>query len=169
MADKKQVTILGRPPLIPYSDALADEICFRMMNGRHLASICEDPDMPGKWSVYRWMDRFPEFATRISRAREALADHYAGKILDAAETIQSGDDVQVEAFKTRAWMWATSKFGPRQYSDRVIGAERAAQVNVQINNGQGSVDLSHMTDEEKAELRRLLEKARNPIGLIEGE
>ena len=167
MATKRTGKPVGRPTPFPYSAELADEICFRMINGRHLASICEDDDMPGRYSVYRWMAAKPEFARQLSIARELLGDHYAGKILDAVENITSRQDVVLASLKTRSWMWAASKYAPMQYSDRVVGQIHANQSAAQPSTSPQPVDLSHMTVEEKVSLRRLLEKARSTIALIE--
>ena len=139
-----------------------------MINGRHLASICEDDDMPGRYSVYRWMTAKPEFARQINIAREILGDHYAGKILDAVENITDREDVTLASLKTRSWMWMAAKYAPKQYSDRFIRQIHAMQTNTQPSSGPQSVDLSHMTAEETASLKKLLEKARSPISLIEG-
>ena len=139
-----------------------------MINGRHLVSICDDPDMPGRYNVYRWMNARPDFATKIMIAREMLGEHYATKMLEAADKLKNKEDVSIFAARIRAWMWAASKYAPRQYSDRVIVQSYLAQAEAQNGNGQRSISLAHMTADEKAELKRLLEKAKTPVGLVEG-
>ena len=139
-----------------------------MINGRHLVSICDDPDMPGRYNVYRWMNFLPDFATKITIAREMLGEHYAAKVLEAADKLKNKEDVSIFAARIRAWMWAASKYAPRQYSDRVIGQIHFAHPEARNGNSKPPVDLSHMTKDEKAELKRLLEKAKTPVGLVEG-
>ena len=168
MPTKKTGNPVGRPARIPYSDELADEICSRMINGRHLASICDDPDMPGRYNVYRWMDARPEFANKIRIAREILGDHYVGLMLDAVDNLSQKEDVSVVSLKMRAWMWAAAKYAPRVYSDQVVAKIHLAQAEAQNNNTRTAPSLSHMTLEEKVELKRLLEKARSPVELVEG-
>jgi hypothetical protein len=166
VASKKTGNPVGRPS--GYSDEIAEELCRRVMSGRNLISVLDDEDMPSTHSVWRWMSSRPDFALRIITAREILGERYAEKVLAAAEGLSDKEDVPVVTAKMRAWMWAASKYAPKIYSERIAGA-LAAQLNVQINNDNRSVNLSHMTVDEKAELRRLLEKAKSPIGLVEGD
>ena len=138
-----------------------------MINGRHLASICDDPDMPGRYNVYRWMDARPEFANKIRIAREMLGDHYVGLMLDAVDNLSQKEDVAVVSLKIKAWMWAASKYAPRIYSDELVAKIHLAHAEAQNNNARSSPSLAHMTMEEKLELKRLLEKARSPVDLVE--
>lgn len=167
MATKKTGNPVGRPS--SYSDELAEEFCRRIRSGRNLINVCEDEDMPDDSTISRWMGRRPDFAVRIIAAREILGERYAEMALSEAAGVTDKDDVPVAALKIRTWLWAASKYAPKTYSDKVSGI-LASQLNVQINNNDNrSVSLSHMTLEEKVELKRLLEKAKTPIGLVEDD
>jgi hypothetical protein len=139
-----------------------------MIDGMDIVTICDDPSMPHRSSVYHWLELYPDFSTRYRRAKEGLADYYAKKILDMADMAKP-ENASADSIRLRAWTWAASRYAPRLYSEKVV-ADQATQLNVQINNdNRSSTDLSHMTKEEKAELRRLLEKAKSPVALVEGD
>ena len=69
---------VGRPS--KYTEALADRICEAMIDGQDLMAICAQPGFPDRKSVYRWAAERPGFATRLEKAREALADQAAYEI-----------------------------------------------------------------------------------------
>lgn len=165
VANKITRAAAGRPTV--FCDELCKEILERISEGEDIVAICKDPSMPARSQIYAWLDRYPEFRMGYARAKEGLADHCVHQIYSiakkSAEEIDKGD-----AIKLRALSWLASRYSPRQYSERMAAAADA-QLSVQINNNSASFSLSHMSDDEKIELRRLLEKARNPVGLIEGD
>ena len=164
MATAKTGNAVGRPTT--YSVDLAKRIIDEMIEGKDIVTICQAPDMPHRSSVYHWLDIYPDFSTQYRRAKEGLADFYAKKILDMAENAKP-ETASADSLRLRAWTWATSRYAPRLYSEKVV-SEQAAQLNVQINNDKRSpYSLSHMTLEEKKELKRLLEKVKSPIALVE--
>ena len=59
-----------------YCEVQAMEIYARLCEGESLKSICQDPEMPGHSTVYRWRQRFPEFAATIRAAREVQAEMF---------------------------------------------------------------------------------------------
>lgn len=157
MTERKRGAIRGRPT--KYSEEVIDQIINKMIEGRDIVSICEDPGMPPRSSIYDWLDSYPEFRARYAKAKEGLADVYARKILSLAEN-NTPENSAADSIKLRAWTWATSRYAPRLYSEKVV-ADQATQVNVQINNTTNNVaNLAQMSSDEKAELKRLLLKAR---------
>ena len=67
-------------PRIKYTEALADEICERLMNGETLTEICETDGMPKQSAVFRWLSTVPLFAEKYARARQVQADVFADEI-----------------------------------------------------------------------------------------
>jgi hypothetical protein len=70
--------VTGRPPI--YSDELAQEFCTRVAKGRSVLSVCEDDDMPGHSTVYRWQGENEAFRDKLARAREERLEFYAEEI-----------------------------------------------------------------------------------------
>jgi hypothetical protein len=85
----------GRPS--SYSDEIARAICDRIADGETIRSICADPGMPAKATVFRWRDRHKEFREHYAIARELLLDDLLFQMVEVADD-SSGDYVQ----KTRA-------------------------------------------------------------------
>lgn len=85
--------------LRPREDVL-DEIVSRFEDGEPLATICRDPFLPARKTLYRWMEDDPEVLTRFARARGrwklSLADDVIA-IADAANL------VSLDVDKLRIW------------------------------------------------------------------
>ena len=92
-----------------YTDAIADHIVGEMVeSGRSMVDICGDKGMPNRATVYRWLADQPEFAARVDRAREAMADHAVWKARQAVEgvTQETANAVRVKILqcgRTPAW------------------------------------------------------------------
>jgi hypothetical protein len=146
---------VGRPT--KYSEALADRICEAMINGQDLMSICNNPGFPDRTTVYRWAWSNPDFATRLDRAREALADHAAYEIGQIAANC-TPDTAVADRVRLAALQWRASKLSPRRYSDRkvneVVGANGGP---VAVEQKSAIIDSRSLSPEERASLRAFLE------------
>jgi hypothetical protein len=120
----------------------------RMAEGRDLADILTDPDMPPKRTVYDWMDIYPEFRTHIARGREALAEHdihRARKIADEC-TKETADVVRVQLSHLH---WRIPKVGQRTYGDRTTN-------ETTVTLKQPPLDLSALPYEQRQALKAIL-------------
>lgn len=157
----------GRPTT--FDQQLFDEACARMSSGQTLREVCRDPRMPVESTVRTWAvrDDPPGIYAQYSRARLALAEHWAD------ETVQIADDAtndwmdrqrkdgsidrvtdreHIERSKLRVYQrnWMLARLIPRTYGDRL-------HVTREITS------LSDLTDAELA-------KIAGPAGpVIEGE
>ena len=115
---------VGRPS--KYSEALADRIVEAMIHGSDLVAICQQPGFPDRASVYRWAAERPDFAARLEKAREALADMAAYEIGQIAANC-TPETAVADRVKLAALQWRASKLSPRRYSGRriseVVGAD----------------------------------------------
>jgi hypothetical protein len=124
---------MGRPS--EFSPEVVDAICERMVQGKGLLQICADDAMPGRTTIYRWLESNSDFRTRFNRAREGLMDYYAEQILQIAfdesgDIIleQSGDKskavanhakVQRDRLKVDSVKWIASRLFPKRYGDKM--------------------------------------------------
>ena len=124
---------LGRPS--GYTEAIADEICERLVRGESLESITRDAHMPHVATIYRWLQKYEDFCEMYTRAREDQADTLADQIIAIAD--QHPDTITVldsngEVVETKvdsaliAWQknriearkWTAAKLKPRKYGER---------------------------------------------------
>ena len=126
------VSVMGRPS--DYTDELALEICFRIVNGESLNRICKDDHMPNVATVYRWLQKLEDFRNMYARAKEDQADTLADEIQDIAdekpmmtivtddESVEKLDPVGINRNRLRidARKWIAAKLKPRKYGDRQI-------------------------------------------------
>ncbi len=57
-----------RARVAAYSEAWADAICERLMDGCSLIAISRDPGMPSYATIHRWLNAYPEFRIRYALA-----------------------------------------------------------------------------------------------------
>ena len=151
---------VGRPPGRPskYTAEMADAICERMIEGESLVKICEDPEMPTRTTIYRWMDANPDFVTRCARAREGLADYLVDAIEDLASKT-TNDNFQAMKIKIATAQWRAMKMAPRVYGDRtrteVTGADGGA-----VKVESAVVDSRDLDADQRAALRQILLAAK---------
>ena len=140
---------LGRPS--GYTEALADEICERLVRGESLTQITKDSHMPNVATVYRWLNKYEDFCNMYTRAREDQADTLADQIVAIADehpdtvTILDKDggvlEVKVDSAliawqknRIEARKWTAAKLKPRKYGERQIlagDAENPVEVKQQ--------------------------------------
>jgi hypothetical protein len=106
---------MGRPS--DYTEELADAICDRIAGGESLKAICNDPKMPGKTAVFKWLGVHKDFAEKYARARETQADAIFDEVLDIAD--DSDLDPQDRRVKIDARKWMAGKLRPKIYGDKL--------------------------------------------------
>jgi hypothetical protein len=123
----------GRPS--DYTDAVADKICERLALGESLRGICQDEDMPGLSTVFRWLAANEAFREQYARARETQADTIFDEILDIADDghndwmlrkygdderwVENGEVLRRSALRIDARKWMAGKLRPKKYGDKV--------------------------------------------------
>lgn len=107
----------GRPST--YTEEIGLKLCERIANGENVKAVCRDSDMPDWTTLMRWRLRFPEFATRYARAREASAEALEMEALEIAETATDKDTAAAVRVRVDAMKWAAAKRHPRMYGDRI--------------------------------------------------
>ncbi len=112
-------TSVGRPS--DYNDDIAEHICLRLSDGETLMSVCSDPVMPARTTVYQWLDRNASFTGAYARARERQADAHADEILAAATLPADCTSAQVNAARLRvdALKWTAAKLRPAMYGEHL--------------------------------------------------
>jgi len=100
------------------TQALADEICEHIGDGKSLRSFCEQEGRPSAPTVCRWlrMEETAWFAEQYARAREAQADALFNDILDI---VDQAEDPQIARLRMDARKWMAGKLRPKVYGDKV--------------------------------------------------
>ncbi len=68
-----------------YPPETVDRICEQLEEGKSLALICQEDGMPGRSTVYRWLEGDDVLAERIYRAREVGFHFRAEKAVEDAK------------------------------------------------------------------------------------
>lgn len=115
-----------------YTEALVDEICERLSKGQSLVKMCPELGV-SEVSVFKWLDKYPIFLQKYTRAREAQADYYADEIVAIADELEieakhqgekvtfdvSATAVQRNRLRVDARKWYASKLAPKKYADKL--------------------------------------------------
>lgn len=124
----------GRPS--DFNPRIADLICERLADGQSLREICRDEGMPGRTTVFRWLEAHEDFRNQYAYARELQAEHYADEILEISDdgsndwmerksadgsSVIVADHEHISRSKLRvdARKWLLSKMMPKKYGEKV--------------------------------------------------
>ena len=133
---------MGRPS--SFTQEIADAICEGIAEGRSLRDICDEPGMPNKATVFRWLadDAYMLFRDQYTRAREAQADVLFDDILqiaddgkrdtyiDADGNERTDQDVIARSrLRVDARKWMAGKLRPKVYGDK-IQTEHSGEMTV---------------------------------------
>lgn len=107
----------GRPSI--KTPELIDEICQRIAEGRSVASVARDEDMPDNKTMWRWLNSDEGFRQSYARAIAARAMAHADRIDDVSSAVLAGKippdaaRVAIDAMK-----WTASRLLPKVYGDK---------------------------------------------------
>lgn len=104
----------GRPT--KFTQALADTICERIMNGESLRSIVSDAAMPNRSSVHKWLAENKAFSDQYVRAKDNQADTLADELIYIAD---NAEDIQKARLQVDTRKWVASKLKPKKYGDKL--------------------------------------------------
>lgn len=110
-----------------YSEELSDRICDLISSSnKGLATICEENSFPSPTTIFRWIDKYPEFRDKYMRAREAQADYLADEMLTIADDNAADDTpftganhIQRAKLQIETRKWIASKLKPKKYGDKI--------------------------------------------------
>ena len=115
MTEPKPLAGIGRPS--DYTPEIAEAVCERLEAGQSLAEVARAEGMPGRSTVYQWLEKHPEFADRYARARARQADTFADDIIAIAD--EKDEDANSRRIRIDARKWLAGKQRPKVYGDKV--------------------------------------------------
>lgn len=143
----------GRPSA--YTRELAGMVIEELRLGRTPSEVASEPWAPGLATIYRWMDRSPEFRESVSRARAQGAAVMADRALVIADN--ADDTTKGGVQKARLQVDARFRLAAvydRRFSDRQIVTHEHTEPGQSLDmQGQDIAALA-------AQLGKLLAKAQ---------
>lgn len=145
-----------------FEDDVIKELLERTEKGEPLTRICADQRMPGRATVYDWLEADEDFAGRFQRARARGVHALAEECLKIADE-PSKDPIQVADKRVRieTRLRLAGKWLPRIYGDK-IDVNHSGEVVTRH-------DLSGYSADELDALEKLIGKATQPAGDTGGE
>lgn len=98
--------------------AMMEEICRRIEIGQTLQAICEDPGMPERPTVNRWMREDPEFSSAIACARKAQAWALGDEVIEMARNAKDRNEAYAADVYGRRVEWYAARLNPAEFAPR---------------------------------------------------
>ena len=123
------------------------------MEGKPLTQICKDKDQPSLSTVYKWIAKHKDFASKILTARRIGCQTYLDKMIEELETADN-KNIMVVREKLHHYRWLASKLLPI-YSDK---QEIIQDTKVTIEwKKPDVVDVSPVDSSQKNGFARMME------------
>lgn len=104
----------GRPR--KYTESLAKQVLNRLSEGKSLASIARERDMPSRTTVYQWIREDVEgFANRYALAKEEASDALYEELMEICD---QEEDVARARLKVDTIKWMLGKQKPKKYGEK---------------------------------------------------
>lgn len=146
-----------------YTEAMGEEFCRRLADGRTVRSICTDDDMPATQTIYNWLNTYPKFLEQYARSKEIHADAIADECFQIADTSDADtafdeygnpkpnhEYIQRSKLRIDTRKWYLSKVLPKKYGDKV----EQTIVGDPEKPVHHKVDISTLSHDEVMELIR---------------
>ena len=142
---------VGRPG-VRYDAAKAFKFLEKLADGeKSMRAICEEPGMPSRQAIFRWIANNPEFASLYHEARAIQVHGYVDDTVYIADT---ETDMSKARVRIDARRWLAERLDPKNYGNR-IEHEHVAQVTTTNINL-----LERLTETERDELREIISRAQ---------
>ena len=146
----KTPKVIGRPST--YSPEIGERIAELLMDGISLRAICAQEGMPSRYTVFRWLDQYPAFATVYARARTLQADYMDDLILDEAKACTE-ENAQSTRVRIGAYQWRAGRLAPKKYGDKFT-----QEVNVQTGPDPEYLEMIERLNELTRQKRMTIEQ-----------
>ena len=123
------------------------------MEGTPLTKICKDKDQPSLSTVYKWIAKHKDFASKLLTARKIGCQTYLDKMIEELETADN-KNIMVVREKLHHYRWLASKLLPI-YSDK---QEIIQDTKVTIEwKKDDMIDVSSVDSSQKKDLAHVME------------
>lgn len=118
---KKKKNKGGRPT--DYSLEIAIEICKKIAEGKSIATITKDEEMPRIATIYLWLAAHKEFMELYATAKADKADTLFEQMLDITDDVPDGDNADIinkAKLQLETRKYVISKLKPNKYGESNI-------------------------------------------------
>lgn len=110
---------LPRGIVSKYTPELAESICEKIAVGQSLFRIVhDDENMPDIGTVFRWLNRYPEFRAMYTQAREQQQHYFVDQMITISDDNSIPSDQKRVMIDARKWLAA--KLAPHTFGEKNI-------------------------------------------------
>ncbi len=133
---------------------ISNNICQKLMEGKPLTQICKDKDQPSLSTVYKWIAKHKDFASKLLTARKIGCQTYLDKMIEELETADN-KSIMIVREKLHHYRWLSSKLLPNLYGDK---QEVIQDTKVTIEwKKPDMIDVSSVDSSQKNSSARMME------------
>lgn len=113
---------------VQFSKDVADRICESIASGLSLRKTCEQPGMPTRQAVFKWLregsdasasQELKSFVSQYVRAREDQTEAQVDEMQDiAADVGTQSDHIAKAKLRIDVTRWNAGKMKPKKYGDK---------------------------------------------------
>lgn len=123
-----------------YTTELGEKIADLLTEGKSLRQIEQEPGMPSKSTMLRWLKKFEDFDTKCARARRVQGELAADEHKDVIDDVRSGALApDIARVVLSGLEWRAKKLEPKKYGDKLH------------NEHSGSLSLASLVTESQKE------------------
>jgi len=113
-----------------FSQAIADDICQQLAEGKSLRATCAAEGMPAESTVRARARDHAAFGAQYARAREQGYEVMGDSIIEISD---EGEDVARDRLRVDARKWLLSKMLPKVYGDKLETTVKGGPANVMLS------------------------------------
>jgi hypothetical protein len=103
-----------------YTPEIADTICERVAACEAVHQFAGTDGLPSESAIYDWLNKYPEFAEKYTRARERQADRMVAECREIADTDKEKmGAVERDRLRVMVRQWGAERMAPKKYGARL--------------------------------------------------
>ena len=147
---------VGRPAKHEYTPELSEKIYECLVSGMDMVETCNYLDL-NRGQVYRWKDKYPEFDSLCTRAREAMMEKRLSDLrLAIKDAKKAKEDPTWYKIELAFEQWNAERIAPRMYAPKSkteLTGKDGAPIQVQQHT---LIDSRSLDPDQRDALRAIL-------------
>jgi hypothetical protein len=122
-----------------YTNEIAAKFCAAVADGKSIRTVCKQPGMPSRATVFRWLREYPDFVKMYEIATDERADTLVDEIVEIADNCKNdAASIRKARLRIEARVEQAQRMKPRKYGRQLqLTGEGGGPVKVSIKDYTG--------------------------------
>lgn len=147
---------------IPYSDRMAEYICYLISEGSTILEVSKLEGMPSASVIYQWTHKNDDFREMLKKARQDRAHFYHDKAIAEAFEPQWKDDVPAAQLRVKTLQWAAQIGSPQDYAVKNVhdgNSDKPIRIIIETGVPKQIIEVKSERETDVGAHGRLIESA----------